>query len=99
MGYLTISIFDRLMSLHPNMPISVVQLTGGVSLWIASKFEDYESPTCREILWILSERYSHEQLLTAECTALRELNFELCIVSPLHFLDHMCLNQNISKGT
>ncbi|KAH3902667.1 cyclin family protein SCDLUD_000250 [Saccharomycodes ludwigii] len=83
--YLTVNIIDRFLS-HTEIAVSKFHLVGATCLFIASKYEEINCPTLKEIMRILDNEYTAEQVMRAERYILCALEFELGWPGPMPFL-------------
>ncbi|SCU92644.1 LANO_0E01618g1_1 [Lachancea nothofagi CBS 11611] len=83
--YLTVNIIDRFLS-RKTVTLNRFQLVGAAALFLAAKFEEINCPTLKEILYMLDNSYSKDELLKAERYMINTLEFELGWPGPMSFL-------------
>ncbi|SCU99288.1 LAFA_0G23112g1_1 [Lachancea sp. 'fantastica'] len=83
--FLTVNIIDRFLS-RKTVTLNRFQLVGAAALFLAAKFEEINCPTIKEILYMLDNAYSKEELLKAERYMINTLEFELGWPGPMSFL-------------
>jgi len=86
--FLTINLIDRYLM---RMPVirKRLQLIGIVAMFVACKFEEIESPTIDDFIYITDNAYSKEDILSMECTMLNTLSFKIVAPTPAHLLHYM----------
>ncbi|SCU81365.1 LAME_0B06722g1_1 [Lachancea meyersii CBS 8951] len=83
--YLTVNIIDRFLS-RKTVTLNRFQLVGAAALFLAAKFEEINCPTIKEILYMLDNSYTKDELLKAERYMINALEFELGWPGPMSFL-------------
>lgn len=83
--YLCINLLDRYLS-KVSILRGRLQLVGVTALFIACKFEEVYPPEVRDFVFITDNAYSREQVLRMETDILNELNYEILVPTPFHFL-------------
>ncbi|AET41377.1 B-type cyclin CLB3 Ecym_8082 [Eremothecium cymbalariae DBVPG len=83
--YLTVNIIDRFLS-KKTITLNRFQLVGAAALFIASKYEEINCPTLNEMLYMLDNAYSGEEVLKAERYMIDTLEFEFSWPGPMSFL-------------
>lgn len=83
--YLTVNIIDRFLS-RKTVTLNRFQLVGAAALFLAAKFEEINCPTLKEILYMLDNSYTKDELLRAERYMINTLEFELGWPGPMSFL-------------
>jgi hypothetical protein len=85
--YLAVNLFDRYIAetVH-NYTNDDVQLVGATCLLIATKFEEIDQPTIKELVKVASRRFSRRNLVDMECEILSQLAFALNVPTGLPFL-------------
>lgn len=83
--FLTVNIIDRFLS-KKTVTLNKFQLVGAAALYIASKYEEINCPTLREILYMLENAYTGDEILKAECYMIDTLEFEFGWPGPMSFL-------------
>lgn len=84
--FLAVNLIDRYLSKGVTVSRKKLQLVGVVAMLIASKFEEIEPPTVDEFVYITDNAYTRNEVLSAECTMLAELGFEIVVPTAWHFL-------------
>ncbi|AMD20484.1 HDL260Wp [Eremothecium sinecaudum] len=83
--YLTMNIIDRFLS-KKTVTLNRFQLVGAAALYIASKYEEINCPTLKEMLYMLDNAYTGEEVLKAERYMIDTLEFEFGWPGPMSFL-------------
>ncbi|CCH61773.1 hypothetical protein TBLA_0F02320 [Henningerozyma blattae CBS 6284] len=83
--YLTVNIIDRFLSLS-IVTLNKFQLVGAAALFIASKFEEINCPALKDIVYMLANAYSRDDVIKAERFMIDTLNFEIGWPGPMSFL-------------
>lgn len=83
--YLTVNIIDRFLSKKTIM-LDKFQLIGASALFIASKYEEINCPTLKEIVYMLNGSYEREDIIEAERYLIDTLEFEIGWPGPMSFL-------------
>lgn len=83
--YLAVNIMDRFLS-RKIATLNRFQLVGITALFIACKYEEIHCPTLNDIIYILDNEYTREDILQAESFMLNTLNFEISWPGPMSFL-------------
>ncbi|ATY59522.1 G2 mitotic-specific cyclin (Clb3) [Cordyceps militaris] len=83
--YLTVNYIDRFLS-YKIISVTKLQLVGATALLVASKYEEINCPSMDEIVFMVDNGYSPEEILKAERFMLSMLNFELGWPGPMSFL-------------
>ena len=83
--FLTVNIIDRFLTLR-NVPVSKLQLVGATAIFIASKYEEITCPSVDEIVFMVDNGYSRDEVLEAERFMMNMLQFELGWPGPMSFL-------------
>ncbi|CAL9732268.1 G2/mitotic-specific cyclin-4 [Monosporozyma unispora] len=83
--YLAINIMDRFLS-KKIATLNRFQLVGITALYIACKYEEIHCPALNDILYILDNEYTREDILQAERFMINTLNFEISWPGPMSFL-------------
>ncbi len=63
-----------------------LQLVGATAIFVAAKYEEINCPSVQEIVYMVDQGYSVEEILKAERFMLAMLNFELGWPGPMSFL-------------
>ena len=63
--FLTVNIIDRFLTIR-NVPVDKLQLVGATAILIASKYEEITCPSVDEIVFMVDNGYSREEILEAE---------------------------------
>jgi G2/mitotic-specific cyclin 3/4 len=83
--FLTVNYIDRFLTAK-IVSIGKLQLVGATALLIASKYEEINCPSLNEIIFMVDNGYSTEEILKAERFMLSMLGFELGWPGPMSFL-------------
>ena len=83
--YLTINIMDRFLS-KKIVTLNRFQLVGATALFIAAKYEEVNCPTLKDMLYILDNQFTMDEIVVAERYMIDTLNFELGWPGPMSFL-------------
>ncbi|XP_022334775.2 G2/mitotic-specific cyclin-B-like isoform X1 [Crassostrea virginica] len=83
--YLTVSIIDRFLQIHP-VPRNKLQLVGVTSMLIASKYEEMYAPEVADFVYITDNAYQKKDIREMEALILRTLDFSMGKPLCLHFL-------------
>ncbi|QLQ79157.1 hypothetical protein HG537_0B05050 [Torulaspora globosa] len=83
--YLTINIIDRFLS-KKAVTLNRFQLVGAAALFIAAKYEEINCPTLKDIIYMLDNAYSREDIIKAERFMIDTLDFEIGWPGPMSFL-------------
>ena len=83
--FLTVNYIDRFLSCKV-ISVTKLQLVGATALLVASKYEEINCPSMEEIVYMVDNGYSPDEILKAERFMLSMLNFELGWPGPMSFL-------------
>lgn len=83
--YLTVNIIDRFLS-KKTIILDKFQLIGASALFIASKYEEINCPTLKEIVYMLNGSYERADIIEAERYLIDTLEFEIGWPGPMSFL-------------
>lgn len=83
--FLTVNYIDRFLSCKV-VSLGKLQLVGATAIFVAAKYEEVQCPTISEIIYMVDNGYSAEELLKAERFMLSMLQFELGWPGPMSFL-------------
>ncbi|KPI38399.1 G2/mitotic-specific cyclin-4 [Cyphellophora attinorum] len=83
--FLTVNYIDRFLSCK-IVSLGKLQLVGATAIFIASKYEEINCPSIQEIVYMVDNGYSVDELLKAERFMLTMLHFELGWPGPMSFL-------------
>ncbi|QLL31644.1 hypothetical protein HG536_0B05090 [Torulaspora globosa] len=83
--YLTVNIIDRFLS-KKAVTLNRFQLVGAAALFIAAKYEEINCPTLKDIIYMLDNAYSREDIIKAERFMIDTLDFEIGWPGPMSFL-------------
>lgn len=83
--FLTINYIDRFLSAKV-VSLGKLQLVGATAIFVAAKYEEVNCPTISEIIYMVDNGYSADELLKAERFMLSMLRFELGWPGPMSFL-------------
>ncbi|KAL3230166.1 G2/mitotic-specific cyclin-4 [Nakaseomyces bracarensis] len=83
--YLTVNIIDRFLS-RKTITLNRFQLVSATALLIASKYEEINCPTIKDIVYMVDDTYSREDIIEAEKYMIDALAFEVSWPGPMSFL-------------
>lgn len=83
--YLTVNIIDRFLS-KKSVLLNKFQLVGAAALFIAAKYEEINCPTLKDILYMLNNANTKEEIIDAERYIIDSLDFEIGCPGPMSFL-------------
>ncbi|KAF2486265.1 cyclin-like protein [Neohortaea acidophila] len=83
--FLTVNYIDRFLSCK-IVSLGKLQLVGATAIFVAAKYEEVQCPTISEIIYMVDNGYSADELLKAERFMLSMLQFELGWPGPMSFL-------------
>ncbi|KAK4504862.1 hypothetical protein PRZ48_002825 [Zasmidium cellare] len=83
--FLTINYIDRFLSCK-IVSLGKLQLVGATAIFVAAKYEEVNCPTIQEIIYMVDNGYTADELLKAERFMLSMLQFELGWPGPMSFL-------------
>lgn len=83
--YLAVNIMDRFLSIK-LVDLDRLQLVGTVSLFIASKYEEVYSPSCKNFANVTDGACCEDDIIDGEIYVLQTLNFKLDYPNPMNFL-------------
>jgi hypothetical protein len=83
--FLTVNFIDRFLS-NKVVSLNKLQLVGATAIFIAAKYEEINCPSVLEIVYMVDNGYTIEEILKAERFMLSMLAFELGWPGPMSFL-------------
>jgi len=83
--FLSVSILDRYLQ-NNQVSRQQLQLVGLTAMFIACKYEETIAPSVEDYVFISDDVYTEENVLDMEGVMLKEIDWNLAIPSPLHFL-------------
>ncbi|KAI5810930.1 cyclin-like protein [Peziza echinospora] len=83
--FLCCNYIDRFLS-SKVVSIGKLQLVGATALFVAAKYEEIQCPSVHEIVFMVDDGYTVEEILSAERFMLSMLQFELGWPGPMSFL-------------
>lgn len=83
--FLAANIFDRFLSAAPITP-KEIQLLGGTCLFIASKYEEKEAISARNLVYLSKKAFTEAELFKAEGQVMTQLDFDLSFSSAFSIL-------------
>jgi len=83
--YLTVNIIDRFLSVK-SIKLNKFQLLGLSALLIAAKYEETVVPSIKDLVYMVNNMYSNEEIIQAERCVLVLLGFDLGYPGPMNFL-------------
>ena len=94
--FMSINIMDRYIS-KKKITLSNYQLVAISSYLIASKYEDTNSPSIDDLIYISKNIYSHNDIIEMEIDILSILNFDIFSVSSYQFYSFFYLVSNLNN--
>ena len=83
--FLTVNYIDRFLS-SKIVSLGKLQLVGATAIFVAAKYEEITCPSVNEIVYMVDNGYSVDEILKAERFMLSMLQFELGWPGPMSFL-------------
>lgn len=83
--FLTANYIDRFLSVK-IVSLGKLQLVGATAIFVAAKYEEVNCPTIAEIIYMVDNGYTADELLKAERFMLSMLHFEMGWPGPMSFL-------------
>ncbi|PGH01788.1 hypothetical protein AJ80_08954 [Polytolypa hystricis UAMH7299] len=83
--FLCVNYIDRFLSCK-IVSLGKLQLVGATAIFIAAKYEEINCPSLQEIVYMVDNAYSSDEVLKAERFMLNMLQFELGWPGPMSFL-------------
>ncbi|KAI1330136.1 hypothetical protein F5Y16DRAFT_46913 [Xylariaceae sp. FL0255] len=83
--FLAINCIDRFLSVKV-VSLGKLQLVGATAIFIAAKYEEINCPSVNEIVYMVDQGYSFDEVLKAERFMLSMLEFEMGWPGPMSFL-------------
>ncbi|EDO15256.1 hypothetical protein Kpol_461p10 [Vanderwaltozyma polyspora DSM 70294] len=83
--YLTVNIIDRFLS-KKTVTLNRFQLVGAAALFLAAKYEEINCPTLKDIVYMLDNAYTKDEIIKAERFMIETLDFEIGWPGPMSFL-------------
>uniref|UniRef100_UPI00359011E9 G2/mitotic-specific cyclin-B3-like n=1 Tax=Myxine glutinosa TaxID=7769 RepID=UPI00359011E9 len=83
--YLAVGLLDRYLQ-RVSHSRSKLQLYGCAAMLIASKFDERVAPSVTDFIFISNDAFDSEELLSAECSILFALSFDINLPCPYRFL-------------
>jgi G2/mitotic-specific cyclin 3/4 len=83
--FLAVNYVDRFLSAKV-VSLGKLQLVGATALFLAAKYEEINCPSVKEIVYMVDDAYTIEEVLKAERFMLSMLKFELGWPGPMSFL-------------
>lgn len=96
--FLCINFIDRFLSLKV-VSIAKLQLVGAVALFVAAKYEEINCPSVNEIVFMVDNGYSVEEILKAERFMLQLLDYDMGYPGPMSFLRRVSKADNYDLET
>ena len=87
---LGVNVMDRFLS-YRIAPLSLLQLVGLTSLWIAVKFQESKRVwTCYELVDLSLQQYKKEDFIQTELAILKTIDYKLSYPTPELFISFEC---------
>lgn len=83
--FLCVNYIDRFLS-QKVVSVAKLQLVGATAIFIAAKYEEINCPSVNEIIFMVDNGFSADEILKAERFMLSMLQFELGWPGPMSFL-------------
>ncbi|KAK3325700.1 cyclin-like protein [Apodospora peruviana] len=83
--FLTVNYIDRFLSVKV-VSLAKLQLVGATAILVAAKYEEINCPSVQEIVYMVDQGFTCEEILKAERFMLSMLQFELGWPGPMSFL-------------
>ena len=83
--FLTVNYIDRFLS-SKIVSLGKLQLVGATAIFVAAKYEEITCPSVNEIVYMVDNGYTIDEILKAERFMLSMLQFELGWPGPMSFL-------------
>ena len=83
--FLTVNYIDRFLS-SKIVSLGKLQLVGATAIFVAAKYEEITCPSVNEIVYMVDNGYTVDEILKAERFMLSMLQFELGWPGPMSFL-------------
>lgn len=83
--FLSVNYIDRFLSCK-IVSLAKLQLVGATAIFLASKYEEVNCPSIQEIVYMVDNGYTQDEILKAERFMLSMLAFELGWPGPMSFL-------------
>ena len=84
--FITINLIDRYLSLV-SIKRNNLQLVGVTAMFIASKYEQIQTPEVRDFVYITDNAYTKNEIFAMEHAILSTLNFSMIMCTPYRFLE------------
>ena len=94
--FMCINIMDRYIS-KKKITLNNYQLMAISSYLIASKYEDTNSPSVDDLIYISKNKYTHNNIIEMEIDILSTLNFDIFSVSSYQFFSFFYLVSNLNN--
>ena len=94
--FICINIMDRYIN-KKKIALNNYQLVGISSYLIASKYEDTNSPSVEDLIYISKNIYTHNDIIEMERDILSVLNFDIFSVSSYQFFSFFYLASNLDN--
>lgn len=83
--FLTVNIIDRFLS-RKTVALGKLQLVGITALFLAAKYEEVHFPSVEELVYMVDDAYTADEIRKAERFMLKVLSWEINAPGPLNFL-------------
>lgn len=94
--FMCINIMDRYIS-KKKISLDIYQLVGISSYLIASKYEDRNSPSIEELIYISKNIYNNSDIISMEKEILTTLNYDIFMVSSYHFFSYFYIISELNN--
>jgi len=94
--FMSVNIMDRYIS-KKKITLNNYQLVAISSYLIASKYEDTNTPSINDLIYISKDIYTHNDIINMEIDILSTLNFDIFSVSSYQFYSFFYLVSNLNN--
>ena len=94
--FMSINLMDLYIS-KKTISLEIYQLVGIASYLISSKYEDSNSPSIEELIYISKNIYTSNDIILMEKEILDTLDFDILSVSVCHFFSYFYIISNINN--
>lgn len=90
--YITVNLIDRFLS-SKSVSLSKLQLVGISSLLVAAKYEEIQSPSIADLVYMVDGCYTANEILDAEKYLLGVVKFQIGYPHPLNFIRKFAITE------
>ena len=84
--YIAVNLLDRFLAVK-HVSVSKLQLAGVTALLIASKFEEILAPSVNDLIYMVDNAYTNQELLSAERFMLQSVHFQISFPHPINIIN------------